>query len=198
MTLKITVFLILGVLTGRIFSDFEYISYLDQIVNIGLYILLFFVGIDIGKSKQVFVKIRDVGWRIILLPLAIAIGSIVGAGLAGIFVKMPFNESGAVGAGFGWYTLSSIIISDIYSERLSTVAFLANIFREVIAILIIPIICRKVGKIESIAPAGATAMDTTLPIITRNAGAEAAVLSFVTGALLSFIVPVVVPLLIKL
>jgi len=97
----------------------------------------------------------------------IIIGSIGGSMFAGFLLKLPLNESGAVGAGFGWYTLSSMMLAS-YSTELSTLAFISNVVREILALISIPIIAKYIGDIESIAPAGATAMDTSLPIISKS------------------------------
>jgi uncharacterized membrane protein YbjE (DUF340 family) len=70
--------------------------------------------------------------------------------------------------------------------------------REVLAILCIPFIAKYIGDLEAIAPAGATAMDTTLPIISRNTNAKAVIISFITGIILSLLVPVIVPIIIQL
>jgi len=72
-------------------------------------------------------------------------------------------------------------------------AFITNVCREIIAIIIIPIIAKYIGKLESIAPAGATAMDTTLPIISKATDGNVAVISFITGVSLSLLVPILVP-----
>ena len=50
----------------------------------------------------------------------------------------------------------------------------------------------------ALAPGGATTMDTTLPIIARTMGSEAALLAFASGATLTVLVPILVPLLIRL
>ena len=62
----------------------------------------------------------------------------------------------------------------------------------------IPFIAKYIGRLESIAPAGATAMDTSLPIIAGATDSRTAVVSFITGVVLSLLVPVMVPLMIAL
>jgi uncharacterized membrane protein YbjE (DUF340 family) len=46
--------------------------------------------------------------------------------------------------------------------------------------------------------AGATAMDTSLPIISKATDGDTTIVSFLTGAILSILVPVLVPLLISI
>lgn len=192
MTAKIIGAVVLGTLVGLFIPDSFY-GMTDHLLTIGLCLLLFFVGIDIGKNKNVMHEIRKTGHLFFVLPIGVALGSIIGALGIGLLLGYPINESGAIGAGFGWYTLSSIIIAP-YSSELSVLAFLTNVIREVFAIALIPVIAKRIGFMEAIAPAGATAMDTTLPIISRNTNGETAILSFSTGLILSTLVPILVPL----
>lgn len=192
MTLKIILAVIIGAVVGFFIPDSFY-AVTDTLLTIGLCLLLFFVGIDIGKNKNVFNDIKNSGRLFFLIPIGVTIGSLLGAIGVGFLLGYPVNESGAIGSGMGWYTLSSIIIAP-YSSELSVLAFLTNVVREVFAIAMIPIIAKYIGFNEAIAPAGATAMDTTLPIISRNTNGETAILSFSTGLILSTLVPILVPL----
>ena len=197
MTLRILLAVIFGALTGMFILPQGVLAYTDLIIDIGLMLLLFFVGIDIGLNRSVFGKIKAIGFRILYIPLAIIIGSIAGSAVAGIVLGMPFNEAGAIGAGLGWYTLSSILVAT-YSSQLSAMAFIANVTRELIAFIIIPTVAKKLGFLEAIAPAGATAMDTGLPIVSRSTDPETAIIAFLTGVICTSSVPVLVPLILNL
>jgi len=197
MTIIILLTVILGAIVGFLLIPSSWIPATDIIMNIGLCLLLLFVGIDIGKQKKVLNEIKNLGVSIILIPIMIAIGSIVGALFAGSFIGLSYNESSAIGAGFGWYSLSAVLLDD-YSTKLSALSFLTNVFREVFAIIVIPLVGKYVGYLEAVAPPGATAMDTTLPIITKSTDSKTAVLAFISGIILSTLVPVLVPLLISL
>lgn len=197
MSINILLAVAIGIGAGFFFFPPAIIEYTDYVLDIGLCLLLFFVGIDIGKNKEVLGKIKSMGFKILLVPLMIAIGSIGGSMVAGFLLKIPFNESGAVGAGFGWYTLSSMLLTN-YSTELSALAFITNVVREVLALISIPIIAKYVGDMESIAPAGATAMDTALPVISKSTNSHTVIISFITGVILSTAVPILVPLLIRL
>ncbi|MGM0396695.1 MAG: lysine exporter LysO family protein [Bacillota bacterium] len=197
MTGKIIGAVAAGVALGFFLLPGWVLQYTDLIIDIGLMLLLFFVGIDIGMNRSVFGRIRSMGIRIALIPAMIIGGSILGAALAGMLLGMPFNEAGAVGAGLGWYTLSSILMAN-YSNELSTLAFIANVVRELMAFIIIPVIAKKMGFLSAIGPAGATAMDTGLPIISRATDSETAIVAFISGALCTFSVPILVPLILNL
>lgn len=191
MTLKIILAVVVGVGVGLFLPDSFY-GVTDHMLTIGLCLLLFFVGMDIGKNKNVLKDIRKSGAMFFIVPLGVVVGSLVGAALAGALLSYPLNESGAIGSGLGWYTLSSIIIAP-YSSELSVLAFITNVMREIFAIALIPIVAKHIGFVEAIAPSGATAMDTTLPIVSRNTNSETAILSFSTGLILTMIVPILVP-----
>lgn len=191
MTIKIILAVVAGVFAGFFLPDQIYET-TDVLLTVGLCLLLFFVGIDIGKNKNVFKEIKQSGRLFFLVPLGVVIGSVLGALIMGYLLGYPINEAGAIGSGLGWYTLSSIIIAP-YASELSVLAFLTNVVREIIAIAIIPLVAKHIGYIEAIAPAGATAMDTVLPIISANTNSETAILSFSTGLILSMAVPIIVP-----
>lgn len=197
MSLQIILSVMSGIGLGYFVLAESFIHYTDFIIDIGLCLLLFFVGIDIGQNRSVLGQIKRLGLKILFIPIMIIIGSVGGAILAGFLLGIPINESGAVGAGLGWYSLSSMILTS-YSTRLSALAFITNVTREIIALMIIPLVAKYIGDFESIAPAGATAMDTTLPVISNSTNPKTAVVSFITGVILSSAVPVLVSFLIKL
>ena len=187
-----------GILAGRYLLPAGVVGALDSISVAALGLLALGVGIDIGRNRDAWRTLRQLGGRIVLVPLSVATGSIGGAILAGIWLHLPANASGAVGAGFGWYSLSGILLSKLATVEIGALAFLTNVFREVIAVGLMPVLARYTGKITAIAPGGATTMDTTLPVIVKYVGAEVAVIAFVSGVLLTLAVPVLVPLIIRL
>lgn len=197
MSLSILITVALGILAGLFVFPDALAQHIGTIIDLGLCLLLFFVGIDIGRNKDIINQIKSNGYKILLIPLSVALGSIAGSILGGLALGLPLNESSAIGAGFGWYTLSAIVLAK-YSVQTSALAFITNVCREIIALISIPYIAKHLGKLEAIAPAGATAMDTSLPVISRSTDSNTAVISFITGAVLSTLVPIMVPLLISI
>lgn len=192
MSITILATVALGILSGIFIFPESLGESMGFWISGGLALLLFFVGIDIGSNRGILGKIRRIGLKVFLVPLMVAVGSIFGTTLAGIFMGMSAVESAAIGAGFGWYSLSAIELSK-HSAYLGTLAFVTNISREIIALVSIPFIAKYIGKLEAIAPAGATAMDTVLPVISRSTNAHIAIISFITGVVLSSMVPILVP-----
>lgn len=197
MTFKIILSVLFGIGGGYFFFDKSILPYTSSIVDLGLCLLLFFVGIDIGRNKEAFIKIKKMGIKLLLIPFMVIIGTLIGSCIGGFILGMPMNESSAIGAGFGWYTLSSILLVD-YSSQLSALAFISNVVREILALMLIPIIAKYIGDLESIAPAGATAMDTSLPLISNCTNSQTTIIAFITGVILSASVPILVPILISL
>ncbi len=77
-------------------------------------------------------------------------------------------------------------------DTLGAIAFLTNVFREMITVILIPILAKRLNGYTAIAPAGATSMDTTLPLIAKATNPEIAIISFINGVILSSLVPVLV------
>ncbi len=188
-----------GILAGSLgLLPRAYTAALDTMTAAALGLTLFGVGIDLGRSRGAWRELRKLGFRALFLPFCIAIGSLAGATLAGCLLGLPLNESSAIGAGFGWYSLSGVLLAQTYSLQTGALSFLTNVIRELFAVVTVPFLARHLGKMTAIAPGGATTMDTTLPIIARAAGPEAALLAFISGAVLSAMVPILIPLLIRL
>ncbi len=197
MTTKILLSVGVGILGGILYRNNMVIENLNSLIDLGLCMLLFFVGMDIGKNKEILNDLKKTGLKICLLPLSIVAGTLAGGVIASFFTDLSLIESSAVSAGLGWYSLSAIELSK-HSAELGSIAFLSNVFREVLAIILIPFIGRYIGHHETIAAAGATSMDTLLPIITKSTNSSVAVISFFTGVVLSSLVPILVPLIMGL
>lgn len=69
---------------------------------------------------------------------------------------------------------------------------LANIIREMITLLVTPLLAKWFGPLAPISSGGATTMDTTLPIITQTVGQRYVALSIYHGFVTDFTVPFVV------
>ncbi|GAA0120894.1 MAG: lysine exporter LysO family protein [Clostridium argentinense] len=192
MTLIVIVSMILGIGFGYFIFPQSIIENLDSIASICLYVIIFLVGIDVGSNKKIIKDIKAIGVKVLIIPIAVILGSLVGGLISGVIFKMPYNESLAVASGFGWYSLSGIMLTELANAQLGAMAFLSNVFREVIAVVSIPILAKKLNYYSAIAPAGATSMDTTLPLIAKATDPEVAVIAFINGVILSSLVPVLV------
>ena len=190
--------LLLGILCGYFLFPPEAVPVMDRLMSYALMLLLLSVGIEVGTNKTVFRKIREYNVRILVIPFGVAVGSIAGGLLLGFFLGMPVNESAAVSSGFGFYSVSAVILRGLGGAQFGTVAFMTNVLRELMAFLMIPFVARHFGRYAAVAPSGATAMDTTLPVIARATDDETALIAVISGVVLTALVPVLVPLLYNL
>ncbi len=160
-----------------------------------LYALLVLVGIGIGGEGKTWQALKEADLRLGLVPLSIVAGSLLGVGLVSLAMpRIALLDALAVGSGMGYYSLSSVLIGQLRGEALGAVALLANLAREVLTLSATPLLVRYLGKLAPIACGGATAMDTTLPIITRFAGKDYAIVSLFSGVVISIAVPVLITL----
>lgn len=193
--LGISLSVLIGVFFGFFFKNETLIEKSNYLVDLGLILLLFFVGIDIGKNSEIFKNLKRFGNSIWILPLAVVTGTLFGGAVASFFTTLSLGEAVTVSSGMGWYSLSAIKIGKV-DAALGSVAFLSNVFRELLAIFIIPFVAKRIGHLEAVATGGAPAMDTLLPIINKYTTSDVAVLAFSTGVILSSMVPILVTLLI--
>lgn len=197
MTKKILIVLAVGILSGLFLIPDSIYGKTGLLMDIGLCLLLFFVGIDLGSNKEIFKNLKTLGLKILIVPMATIIGSLAGGIVCSMLFKIDIFGSLAIASGMSWYTLSAIVITPISSE-LAAIAFLSNVFREVFAFVLIPTIARRIGYLETIAAGAAISMDTGLPLITKNTNQEVALISFISGVILSLAVTVLVPIFVGL
>lgn len=195
MTYVIIIALVLGIISGYTILPSVVISHLDKISTWALCFFIFSIGIDIGRNKEIFKDLKKQGLRMLLVPFSTILGSFAGGILCSLIFKMTIGTSLSIVAGFGWYSLSGILLSKLGNVEVGTISFLSNVFRELIAVLTIPVIAAKLNKYSAISVAGATAMDSTLPIILEATDEETVLISFISGAILTLLVPTLIPIL---
>lgn len=155
--------------------------------------LMFSVGLSIGNDPQTLKNFRALNPRLVFLPVATILGTLAAAALVSLLLPhRSMADCMAVGSGMGYYSLSSIFITEYKGPELGTVALLSNIFREIMTLLGAPLLVRWFGNLAPISSGGATTMDTTLPIITRCSGQQFVIVSIFHGFVTDFSVPFLV------
>lgn len=166
-----------------------------------LYLLMFQVGLSIGSDRQLKQILRSIRPKLLLVPLATIVGTLTFTALVSLLLsRWGLFDCLAMGSGFAYYSLSSILITQLkepmigaqLAAELGTIALIANILRELFALLGAPLFVRYFGRLAPICVGGATTMDTTLPIITRCCGNELVFVSIFHGILMDFSVPFLV------
>ena len=199
-SLVVTAFFVLGCLLGFIgILPFE-VHYLSMYI---LYALMFQVGISIGSNKTLKELVGALRWKMLIIPVGTVVGTLLVSALASLLLsRWSVFDCMAVGSGFAYYSLSSILITQFktpsvglqLATELGTIALLANIFREMMSLLGAPLIRKYFGKLAPISAAGVNSMDVVLPVITLCSGKEMIPIAILHGILIDMSVPFFVSL----
>ena len=177
------------------------LPFYGEIAMYVLYVLMVQVGMSIGSDRKLKEIILGLNPKFLFLPIGTIVGTLVFVAAVSYFMdNISLPDSLAIGAGFGYYSLSSVLITQIkeatvggdMAAQLGTIALMSNIMREVMTLLFAPLLCRFFGKLAPIASGGATSMDSTLPVITAVSGKELVFISIFHGVLVDFSVPFLV------
>ena len=199
-SLTVVAFFCAGCLMG-VANDFRFD--LHDLSMYVLYALMFQVGIGIGSNKKLKELVKSLRPKMLLVPMATIVGTLLFSAFASLLLSQwSVFDCMAVGSGFAYYSLSSILITQFkepsiglqLATELGTIALLANISREILTLLAAPLLVRWFGNLAPISAGGSTTMDTTLPIITRTAGQQFVVVSIFHGFVVDFSVPFLVTL----
>ena len=159
-----------------------------------LCLLLVCVGFSIGQNDELRHNLRQIKKSHILLPLITIMGTWVGALLTSLLLTdRSLTDWLAVSSGFGYYSLSSILITEVRGIELGTVALMYNVMREMMTLLFAPMLLKFFGPLAPISIGGATTADTTLPTISRISGTHYVPIAIFHGLMVDLSVPFLVP-----
>lgn len=160
----------------------------EQLATWSLMLLLFLIGLQLRNAglslRKLLMNTQGLGIAVVL-----ALSSLLAGVLLIPVLGLPWNDVLALASGFGWYSLSGIVIGDALGPAWGGVAFLNDVLREIIALAIIPLVIGS-RPAMAIGYGGATAMDFTLPVIRSNGGLRCVPVAIASGFLLSFLSPV--------
>lgn len=155
-----------------------------------LIFLLFLVGIQLrnnGMSLRQIVLNR----RGMIVAVVVTISSLLGGILNAFILDLPLKTGLAMASGFGWYSLSGILLTESFGPVIGSAAFFNDLCRELLAIMLIPGLIRR-SRSTALGLCGATSMDFTLPVLQRSGGVEIVPAAIVHGFLLSLLVPILI------
>jgi uncharacterized membrane protein YbjE (DUF340 family) len=180
-----------GVWSGQSLPD-AFLTLVEKSSDGILYVLMFTVGVSVGANRVVIRKLREMDLRACLTPLGVILGSLAGGAFCCLLTRFTIWETAGIGAGMGWYSLSGVLLGDLYGADAGAAAFLSNLMRELFTFLLAPAVMKRLNSFSGIAMAGATSEDTTLPILMRGSSEEVAVYAVINGVLTSAAVPVLI------
>ena len=160
-----------------------------------LYALMLQVGIGIGSNRSLQQELKKLSPKMLLVPAATITGTLAFSAAASLLLSQwSVFDCMAVGSGFAYYSLSSILITQFkepsiglqLATELGTIALLSNIIREMMSLVGAPLIRKYFGQL---AAAGVNSMDVLLPSITRCSGKEVMPIAIFHGILIDLSVP---------
>ncbi|PHM61333.1 lysine exporter LysO family protein [Xenorhabdus ishibashii] len=182
--------LVLGFLIGLTgWSGFHFSSRASEIT---LIFLLFLVGIQL-RNNGMPLKQTLLNRRGMIIAIVVAISSLLGGVLAAFLLGLPTKTGLAIASGYGWYSLSGILISDAYGPVLGSTAFFNDLARELASIMLIPMLINRYRS-TALGLTGATSIDFTLPILQRCGGVSIVPAAIVHGFILSLLTPLFIAL----
>ena len=178
-SLVVVAFFCAGCMIGAV-NNFQYDMH--SVSMYVLYALMLQVGISIGSNKKLKELIKSLRLKMLLVPIATITGTLLFSALASLLLSH-------------WSVFTQFKEPSIglqLATELGTIALLANIFREMMALLGAPLIRKYFGQLAPISAAGVNSMDVLLPSITRYSGKDMIPLAIFHGILIDMSVPVFV------
>jgi uncharacterized membrane protein YbjE (DUF340 family) len=174
-----------GLAIGLIFNINQ--TLVDSGSEIILLLLLFLIGIQLKNSGLTLKKIILNKHGLIIASMVI-VTALLGGLLAAYILDLPALYGLAMASGFGWYSLSGILMGDALGPIYGGSAFILELAREIFAIMLITVLMHRFPA-TGIGYAGATAMDFSLPVIKTTGGITVVPIAIVSGFILSLMVP---------
>lgn len=172
------------------------LPFVGEVATGALMLLLFLIGLQLRNAglslRRLLMNRQGLGIAVVLMLSSLLCGLLIAP-----FYDLPVTKVLALTSGFGWYSLSGIVVGDALGPAWGGVAFLNDVFREIIALAVIPMVI-TVRPALGIGYGGATSMDFTLPIIRSSGGLSCVPVAIASGFILSFAAPVLMGLFLSL
>ncbi|WP_318374163.1 lysine exporter LysO family protein [Enterobacter sp.] len=184
-SLKLCGVVLLGFIIGL--SGLTFLQHATEASEYTLIFLLFLIGIQLRNNgmtlKQIVLNRRGM-----IVAVVVLLSSLAGGIINALILGLPLKTGLAMASGFGWYSLSGILLTESFGPVIGSAAFFNDLGRELIAIMLIPALVRR-SRSTALGLCGATSMDFTLPVLQRSGGLEMVPAAIVHGFVLSLLVP---------
>lgn len=184
-SLKLCGVVVAGFVLGL--SGLSFLQHASEASEYTLIFLLFLIGIQLRNNgmtlKQIVLNRRGM-----MVSIIVVISSLMGGVINAFILDLPLKTGLAMASGFGWYSLSGILLTESFGPVIGSAAFFNDLARELIAIMLIPGMVQR-SRSTALGLCGATSMDFTLPVLQRSGGLEIVPAAIVHGFILSLLVP---------
>ena len=177
---------LIGFLIGL--SGLSFLQHSTEASEYTLIFLLFLIGIQLRNNGMTLRQIV-LNRRGMIVAVVVMVSSLLGGVINAFILDLPLKTGLAMASGFGWYSLSGILLTESYGPVIGSAAFFNDLARELLAIMLIPGLVRR-SRSTALGLCGATSMDFTLPVLQRSGGVEIVPAAIVHGFILSLLVPI--------
>ena len=177
---------LIGFLIGL--SGLPFLQHATEASEYTLIFLLFLIGIQLRNNGMTLRQIV-LNRRGMMVAVVVMVSSLLGGIINAFILDLPLKTGLAMASGFGWYSLSGILLTESYGPVIGSAAFFNDLARELLAIMLIPGLVRR-SRSTALGLCGATSMDFTLPVLQRSGGVEIVPAAIVHGFILSLLVPI--------
>lgn len=177
---------LIGFLIGL--SGLPFLQHAAEASEYTLIFLLFLIGIQLRNNGMTLRQIV-LNRRGMMVAVVVMVSSLLGGIINAFILDLPLKTGLAMASGFGWYSLSGILLTESYGPVIGSAAFFNDLARELLAIMLIPGLVRR-SRSTALGLCGATSMDFTLPVLQRSGGVEIVPAAIVHGFILSLLVPI--------
>ena len=146
-SLKLSGTVVLGTICGFFFK-----SYLMLPTGINLYVLIvliFFVGIQL-RNNGISLKEALFNKRGFQTGIVFTFTSLLGGVIAAFVLAMPITQGLAFASGMGWYSLSSVVLTNAWGPVQGSIAFFNDLSREIVSLFVIPLFMRHFADYSKI------------------------------------------------
>ncbi|MCG7387618.1 MULTISPECIES: lysine exporter LysO family protein [Pantoea] len=179
---------VVGFLTGL--TQLAFLRHASTASEYALIFLLFLVGIQLRGSGMTLRQIL-LNRRGMLVSVVVLLSALLGGVIAAALLGLPLKTGLALASGFGWYSLSGILMTEAFGPVIGSAAFFNDLLRELTAIMLIPALIAR-HRSCALGLCGATAMDFTLPVLQRAGGNEIVPAAIVHGFVMSLLAPLLI------
>ena len=169
-------------------SGISFLQHATEASEYTLIFLLFLIGIQLRNNGMTLRQIV-LNRRGMIVAVVVMVSSLLGGIINAFILDLPLKTGLAMASGFGWYSLSGILLTESYGPVIGSAAYFNDLARELLAIMLIPGLVRR-SRSTALGLCGATSMDFTLPVLQRSGGVEIVPAAIVHGFILSLLVPI--------
>lgn len=153
-----------------------------------LLILIVLIGIDLST-----VRLARLTKHQIWVPCAMLFAIFIAAYIAHWLLPHSFTALLTVASGFGWFSLSGSLVTNLLGKEMGSFALLTDLIREFYGIVLLFLCGRSLPR-SVIGVCGATAMDSTLPFIKQNCRSTDVQMAIFSGFILTLLAPFLIVL----